>query len=79
MTERRKSSTEEVAEMFKAAVRPILIVSTWWMILAMAYEGRFDEIPYLILGAGVVIAGEYGLERAKKRWMEPKNQGKGDQ
>ena len=64
----RPTSTEEVAGMFKALVRPYLIISGWttWLIL-VATGG---EVPVLLAGVVGAITGEYGLERMVKRWKE---------
>ena len=67
MTEKIPRPIDELLEILKSLVRPVIIISTWFFILAMSYEGRFDEIPTLILGLGIVITGEYGVERAIKR------------
>ena len=67
MKDKVPGSINELIEILKSLVRPIIILLTWFFILAMSYEGRFDEIPALILGLGVVITGEYGVERAIKR------------
>ena len=58
----------EIAEFLKAAVRPYLICSSWTVILIMWLNQI--PIPELLTGVAVAIIGEYGLERAVKRWKE---------
>ena len=73
MKDKIPGSINELIEILKSLVRPVIILSTWLFILVMTYEGRFDEIPALILGLGIVITGEYGVERAIKRLKGGKN------
>ena len=57
---------QDLSEFFKALVRPYIICSSWTIILLMWLNQT--DIPPLLLGAGTAILGEYGLERATKRW-----------
>lgn len=61
---------KELAELFKIIVRPYTIMWFIPLIAVMTYEGRFNEIPLLILVAGGLVTGEYWVERAVKRLKE---------
>ena len=61
--------SEDIADLFKAMVRPIIIVSSWAALLFMWIN--HVDIPPVLLGVGLAITGEYGLERAYKRWKKP--------
>ena len=58
------------ADFLKSLVRPYIIFVFTPIIGLMLYEGRFDEIPYIM---GIVLGLytlEYSAERMIKRWKE---------
>ena len=55
----------DLIELFKAAVRPYIIISSWTVILIMWLNEM--DIPPILLGVGLAIVGEYVGERAVKR------------
>ena len=57
----------DLVEFVKALVRPYIICSSWTVVLMMWFTG--EEVPPILLGVASAIAGEYILERAKKRWV----------
>lgn len=61
-------NTKAVTEFVKSLVRPFIIVTSWSTILGMWITGV--EPPPLLLGVAGAIAGEYIIERAKKRFKE---------
>lgn len=65
-------SMQDLADFFKAMVRPVLIVIFGVLVAIMTYEGRFDEIPVVILAFVGLLTLPYGAERVAKRWKEIK-------
>ena len=54
-------------DFMKAAVRPMTLAIFYPMIAIMTWEGRFNEIPIVILALVGLGTGEYWVERAIKR------------
>ncbi len=64
----KQTPLSDTTEFVKSLVRPFLIVSSWLVVLLMWMNQV--EPPPLLLGVAGAIAGEYILERAKKRLKE---------
>ena len=63
-----RSSTEQILEFFKGMVRPIAIIECVTAIVLLLAIGQ--EIPLALWAVGGGIFGEYGVERAVKRWKQ---------
>jgi len=63
--EKRRTSIEELIEMFKAMVRPFIIISSWVTLLAMWREGITPPLELKVIVETITL--EYFGERAKKR------------
>ena len=63
-----RSTTEQLVEFFKGLVRPIIIFESWTTICFIWATGQ--TVPTELWVVGVAILGEYGLERAVKRWKQ---------
>lgn len=74
MSEKRMTPMQDLADFFKAMVRPFTIAVFIPLIAIMTYEGRFGEIPLVVLIAGGLVTGEYSLERILKRGKEIKKE-----
>lgn len=60
--------SEDIGELAKTLVRPLIIGSSWAALLLMWVNQI--PVPPILAGIGAAITGEYGLERIVKRWKE---------
>ena len=63
-----RSTTEQIVELFKGLVRPVVIVESMVVIGLLLLAGQV--VPLELWGIVGVIGGEYGIERAVKRWKQ---------
>lgn len=71
-------NTAAVIEFIKSLVRPLTNLAFVGLIIVMVYQGRFEEIPVIILAAGGLLTAQNAWERGKKRMSEINGKGKAE-
>jgi len=63
-----RSTTEQLIELFKGLVRPAVIIEGMTAIALLLVTGQPVPMELWLITGGV--GGEYGVERAVKRWKQ---------